>query len=144
MLVCDVMTPDPVTVEPEDDLQTAQNRMLEAGCRRLPVVDKSGRGCGIITDRDLRLAANSPLILRERWQDDLLMQNTSVDACMTPDPYTIAPTAPLDQAVELILAHRIGGLPVVDGGKLVGVISTTDLLHALRQMLRPGAILPES
>ena len=139
MYVRDVMTPDPVTVRPDDTLYTAAARMAARNCRRLPVLDGEGRLIGILTDRDLRLAVNSPLILRERWQDEMLLQHTGVDACMTPDPITVAPDAPLEEAVALMLRHKISGLPVLEGGRLVGIVTVTDLLRALQSLLETRA-----
>ena len=135
MLVRDVMTPDPITVQPDDTLLTAQERMAECACRRLPVVDQDRRLVGIITDRDVRLALNSPLVLRERWQDDMLVTQTTVEICMTADPLTIAPDAPLELVVDALLKRKISGLPVVEGDRLVGIITVTDLLIALRDLL---------
>jgi acetoin utilization protein AcuB len=135
MRVRDVMTPDPVTVRTQTTLQDAQARMIAANCRRLPVVTEEGHICGIVTDRDLRLVVNSPLILRERWQDEMLMQHTTVDACMTPDPICIAPDAPLEDAINLLLANRISGLPVIEHDQVVGVISVTDLMRTLARLL---------
>jgi acetoin utilization protein AcuB len=136
MLVRDVMTPDPVTIHPWDTLLTARTLMEETHCRRLPVLDGSGHLCGIITDRDLRLALHSPLVLREWWEDNLLLTRTEVDACMTPDPVTIAADDPVEKAVDLLLAHTISGLPVLEGDRLVGIVTVTDLLRALRDLLR--------
>lgn len=136
MLVREVMTPNPTTVRPDDTLRTAQEYMFGCECRRLPVVDENGRLVGIITDRDVRLALNSPLILRERWQDDLLVNQTTVEVCMTPDPFTIGPDAPVEDAITLLLERKISGLPVLDGDELVGIITITDLLVALRDLLR--------
>lgn len=136
MLVRDVMTSDPITVQPDDTLRTAQERMAECGCRRLPVVDETHRLVGIITDRDVRLALNSPLVLRERWQDDMLVTQTTVEVCMTPEPITIAPDAPVQDAADILLQRRISGLPVVEGDRLVGIITVTDLLGALRDLLK--------
>ncbi len=136
MLVREVMTPDPLTVQPDDTLRTAQERMSECACRRLPVVDENGRLVGIITDRDVRLALNSPLVLRERWQDDMLINQTTVEVCMTPDPVVVAPDSPLQDAADMLLQRKISGLPVVDDDRLVGIITVTDLLGALRDLLR--------
>jgi acetoin utilization protein AcuB len=136
MKVRDVMTLELVTIGPQDTLKTAQERMQAANCRQLPVVDEDGTLCGIITDRDLRLAVNSPLVMRERWQDEMLLAHTQVDACMTPDPITAAPDLLLEEAVQLLLKHKISGLPVVDGRRLVGILTVTDLLRVLRDTLR--------
>lgn len=135
MLVREVMSPDPITIRPDDTLRTAQELMAGCGCRRLPVIDESQRLVGIITDRDVRLALNSPLIMRERWQDDMLVTQTTVEVCMTPEPVTIEPDAPLIEAVDLLLKRNISGLPVIENNRLVGIITITDMLHALRNVL---------
>lgn len=135
MNIREVMTPNPVTVGPQDSLRAAADRMARASCRRLPVVDERGDLVGIITDRDVRLAMNSPLVMRERWQDDMLLEHTQVDACMTPDPYCIGPDAPVQDAIAVMLDRCISGLPVVGEGALVGIVTTTDLLRALVRLL---------
>ncbi len=135
MLVRDVMTPDPVTIGANDTLYAAAEHMHRHNCRRLPVLDEQSRLIGILTDRDLRLAANSPLILRERWQDEMLLQHTTVDACMTPNPITTPPDAPLEAAIGLMLRHKISGLPVVAAERLIGIVTVTDLLRALQTLL---------
>jgi acetoin utilization protein AcuB len=132
------MTPDPDTVQPGDTLRTVQARMAARECRCLPVVDPAGQVCGIITDRDVRLALNSPLVLRERWQDDMLLDHTLVEACMTLDPVTIAPDAPVSEAIDLLLKHKISGLPVLEGDRLAGIVTVTDLLRALARLLETG------
>lgn len=136
MYVREVMTVGPMTVCPDDSLRVATARMEATGCRRLPVVNESGSVCGIITDRDLRLAANSPLILRERWQDDMLLDQSTVSAVMTPDPLCVPPDLPVEQAIDLLLTRKISGLPVVERGQLVGIVTVTDLLRAFADILR--------
>lgn len=139
MLVRDVMTRSPVTVRADESLHTAQQRMADANCRRLPVMDDAGKVCGILTDRDVRLALHSSLVMRERWQDDMLLGHTEVSACMTPDPVCITPDAPLTDAITIMLTRSFSGLPVVDsGGRLVGVITVTDMLRTLAALLAAG------
>ena len=71
-----IMTRDVVCVAPNDPIRTAIDRMRERGCRRLPVVE-IGKLVGIVTDRDLRRATNSPFVLHERWYDEFLLRTTS-------------------------------------------------------------------
>lgn len=138
MQVKDVMTTDPITVLPSDTLQTALTRMGK-NFRRLPVVNHEGQLVGIITDRDLRLAMNSPYVLRERWQDDFLLNEFLVENCMTANPASIQPDADLTDAIEMHLKGRFSGLPVVDSSnKVVGVLTVTDLLNALLKLLKPS------
>src|SRR5512146_1494806 len=134
MRVAEIMTPDPVTITQRNAIRTAINLMREGGFRRLPVVDR-GRLVGIITDRDLRRAANSPYVVREKWYDNFVLDHIEVGACMTPDPLTIAPDVPVAEAARLIRERKIGGLPVVQDGQLVGIVTETDLLDCLIALL---------
>jgi acetoin utilization protein AcuB len=153
--VADVMTPDPVTVVPDDSLRLARDRMAEGNFRRLPVV-QSGRLVGIVTDRDLRRVTNSPFVLRERWYDDLILDQVKVWGAMTANPVTVEANAPLVVAAQLMRDHKIGGLPVVTGeyprstqqvqgvDRLVGIITETDLLDYLIELLEGKAEHHES
>ncbi len=133
-LVADIMTPNPVTVTPRNAIRTAINLMREGGYRRLPVVDR-GRLVGIITDRDLRRAANSPFVVREQWYDNFILDHIEVGSCMTPNPLTVAPSDSIVDAARLLRNHKIGGLPVMAEGQLVGIITETNLLDFLIEIL---------
>jgi acetoin utilization protein AcuB len=137
-LVADIMTRNPVTVTPRNAIRTAINSMREGGYRRLPVVDR-GRLVGIITDRDLRRAANSPFVVREQWYDNFILDHIEVGSCMTPNPMTIEPNASIAEAARIMRNHKIGGLPVVAEGQLVGIVTETDLLDFLIEMLAAEA-----
>jgi acetoin utilization protein AcuB len=134
MLVREIMTKDPVTTSPKDTLRTAIQKMASIGCRRLPVL-AGGRLVGIVANLDIREALNSPIVLRERWQDEELMDHAIVEACMTPNPLTVAPDTPVIEAARLMRDRKIGGLPVMDGNELVGIVTETDLLDALIKLL---------
>lgn len=136
MRVSDIMTRDPVKVRLDDTLRTAVKLMQHYTCRRLPVVDHNGALVGIITDRDTRLALHSPFVLHERWQEEALLDRVTVRACMTPAPITIEPTADIEEAISLMLEHRIGGLPVLRGESVVGIVTSTDVMAAFVHYLR--------
>jgi len=138
MNVRDVMTPDPVTISPNHSIGAALARMRRGGFRRLPVVE-DGELVGIITDRDLRLAMNSPFVMREGWYDSYLMEHIEVSSCMTPDPITVEADSDLLDAVRLMRKHKFGGVPVVAEGKLVGILTETDLLQYLERMLEASS-----
>jgi CBS domain-containing protein len=95
--------------------------------RALPVLE-NGRLVGIVTDRDLRkhegLAGKATDYLE--W--------TKVTVAMTPNPMTVSPEFFTLDAARLLLEHKIGGLPVVDNGKLVGIVTTSDLLRSILDM----------
>ena len=134
MRVRDVMTPDPITISPNHSIGTALARMRQGGFRRLPVVE-NGKLVGIITDRDLRLAMNSPYVMREGWYDSYLMEHLEVRSCMTPDPLTVDVDENLLDAVRLMRKHKFGGLPVLDADNLVGILTETDLFDYLERLL---------
>ena len=117
MLVGQKMTKKPVTVGPNDTLAAARAKMEAGKFRRIPVLD-GNKLVGILTDRDMRQHAG-------------LLEKIKVDAVMTPKVVTVASSTPIERATRLLLRYKIGGLPVVDDGKLVGIITSTDLLKAL-------------
>jgi acetoin utilization protein AcuB len=128
LIVGDLMTSDPETVRPDTTLRKVVERMKIGCCRQLPVIDHDGRLVGIITDRDVRLAMNSPIVLHGRWQDEELLDTAVAESCMTPDPVTVSSTTPAYRAAETLSAYKFGALPVVDDGRLVGIITVTDFL----------------
>jgi acetoin utilization protein AcuB len=128
MLVRHRMTANPVTVTPQDTLATAQEKMEAGRFRRLPVVQESTL-VGILTDRDVRRHVG-------------VLERTRVRAAMTESPLTISPLTTVEEAVQLMLKHQIGGLPVLDEGKLVGIITTSDVMHAFLEVT--GAATPGS
>jgi acetoin utilization protein AcuB len=133
-LVEQIMTRDPAIVAPNDPIRVAIEQMQAHGCRRLPVVENA-KLVGIVTDRDLRRATNSPFVLRERWYDEFLLDQITVRACMSINPITVTPRTPIIEAAKLMRSRKIGGLPVVDGDYLVGIVTETDLLNYLIRLL---------
>jgi acetoin utilization protein AcuB len=128
MLVRHRMTQHPTTVSPQDTLATAQEKMTAGHFRRLPVVH-DGTLVGILTDRDIRRHVGGE-------------ERTRVRAAMTETPLTISPATTVEDAVQLMLKHQINGLPVVENGKVVGMITTSDVLRAFLDMT--GAAAPDS
>jgi CBS domain-containing protein len=149
MKVKDVMTRDPITIDPGAALGTAIEVMRAKKVRHLPVVDDDGQLVGIVTDRDLRQAAFAPVLaehlslaaqrrLRGIAQD---LENLTVRDAMTWVVVTTHPEATLAHAAILMSEQRVGSLPVVKNGKLLGIVSERDLLRALRSEY-PG--IPET
>jgi acetoin utilization protein AcuB len=129
-----VMTCNPQTASPDEPLRAALNRMREHKCRRLPVV-QAHKLVGIISDRDLRRATNSPFVMQERWYNERLLDQIPVRAAMTANPVTITPQTPLVEAARTMRDRKFGGLPVVQDGRLVGIVTDTDLLNYLIRLL---------
>jgi len=113
------MTRDPQTIGPKESLEAAQAKMSRGRFRRLPVVDDSGALVGILSESDLR-------------QHVGYLGTTHVNAAMSEKVLTIGPDQPIEAAAALLLQQKIGGLPVVgDDGKLLGIVTVTDLLQGL-------------
>ena len=127
LTVNDLMTVDPQTITPDTPLRSILELMKTEGCRHLPVIANE-KLIGIVTDRDIRLVMNSPVVLHGRWQDRELLNNVSAESCMTPNPITVTPQTPVYQAAEMLSIYKFGALPVVADGSLVGIVTTTDFL----------------
>lgn len=128
LTVNELMTAIPNSVTPRSTLRQIVEVMKIQNCRQLPVLD-NGKLVGIVTDRDVRLVMNSPLVLHGRWQDDQILDNVTAENCMTPDPMTVTPDTPAYHAANLLSIYKFGALPVVDNGTLVGIITVTDFLN---------------
>ena len=132
--VAEIMTENPVTVQPSQSIDTAITLMRQGNFRRLPVVE-NGRLVGIVTERDMRRATNSPILLHEKWYDNFLLEHIEVGACMPPNPVPLSPAAVVLEAVVTMPSRKVGGIPVVRGDVLVGIITETDLLDHLIELL---------
>ena len=130
MKVKDLMSTQVVTIEPQEAIKDAIDKMNAGRFRRIPVIDR-GKLTGIITDRDIRQALNSPVIFHERVYDEYLLKEIKVETCMTADPITISPCAEIIDAARHMEMRKIGGLPVVENESLVGIITVSDLMGFL-------------
>ena len=141
MLVREWMTTVLVTVRPDAPVAEAQHLMRHRRIRHLPVVE-GGRLAGIITDRDVRTTLPSPATSLAAGEIRYLLDRLLVERVMTRSVITIGPDASIAEAVGLVLAHRIGALPVTENDRLVGIITETDLLRAFATMFAAGAPTP--
>jgi CBS domain-containing protein len=138
-LVQDCMTRDPITITSDTPVPEAHELMTKNAIRHLPVVD-DGKLVGIVTLGDLRGAEPSDAAPLDDFELAYLLERTSVKRYMTPDPITITPTTTIARAAQIMLTRKIGGLPVVESGKLVGIITDSDVFQLLAGY---GAKLPE-
>lgn len=138
-LVRDWMTADPVTITPATSVASARDLLERRRLRHLPVVD-GGRLCGIISDRDVGLSARAVRrAVRAGDLAGLLDDDRPVQAIMTRRPHTVPVHAPLMSAVRVMVSRRVHALPVIEGQRLVGIVTTVDcLLAGLQHDLRRG------
>jgi CBS domain-containing membrane protein len=133
--VADLMTRAVYTVTPTQSLPLAESLMRRLRVRHLPVVASDGRLVGIVSERDLlsaKISALAPLSDEERSTIQLAVP---VSRVMEPNVWTIAPGALAVSAARIMREHRFGCLPVVERGRLVGVLSETDLLSLVTDAL---------
>jgi CBS domain-containing membrane protein len=128
MKVRELMSTDVLTIGRNDQLTIADDIMKMKRLRHLPVVEE-GRLVGIVTQRDLFHAAlSTALNFGEKAQKEFL-KTVVVKEVMTDEVLTIDPGADVKEAARLMIEHKIGCLPVLENGKLVGLVTETDLLR---------------
>ena len=136
MLVREWMTAPAIGVSPTMEAASALERMTGLNFRRLPVHLDDGTLVGIVTRGDLEAKLGWD---RMAWR----RLDRRVQDAMTPNPFTVSPDDKLEGAVELMLHHRIGGIPVVQNGKVVGIVTESDVfrafLHAIAQVPETSA-----
>lgn len=130
-IVKDVMTENPLTTGPDTPLRQAVTLMRDRKIRHLPVVEDGGRLVGILTDRDIRHAALVPALAEHLPWELRRLKALRVRDVMTWTVVTTEPGATIVQAGVRMFQRRIGSLPVVENGRLVGILTETDVLGAL-------------
>ncbi|QJT08197.1 CBS domain-containing protein [Oceanidesulfovibrio marinus] len=150
----DIMTTDVVSVEPSSDTAEAVRLMLDNHYNGLPVIDSEGRLEGIICQSDLvakqkqvrlpsfftildsMIPLSDPSSLERELQK---VASSTVDGVMTRKVVTVTPDTPLDQVANLMVDKKLHTIPVVDAGKLVGVIGKEDVLRTLMDRIDPAS-----
>lgn len=150
----DVMTQHVISVGPNDTLARAIRTMLQNDISGLPVLDEAGNLVGMLTEGDLLHRAETGTERRRpRWLEFLLgpgkladeyvhTHGRKVSEVMTADPITVTEETPLEEVVTLMEKKRIKRVPVIRSGKVVGIVSRANLLHALARL--SGEAMPVS
>jgi CBS domain-containing membrane protein len=135
--VLDLMTERVFALGPNDDLEALYDLMDEKHVRHVPVVDREGDLVGLVTQRDLWRSALGP-------QDNLplsmqhdLMRRRKIRELMAIEVDTVEPDESLAAAAELLIENKIGCLPVVEGGRLVGILTESDFVRHFLRTLPP-------
>ncbi len=134
MLVRDRMTANPITVTPHTPVFESLKIMRDKNIRRLPVL-KDGKLVGIVTELDLLKVSPSPATSLSVYELNYLLAKTTIKEAMSSKLVTVTGDTPIEEAAILMREHKIGGLPVVDEGKLVGIITETDVFDAFVDLL---------
>ncbi len=133
------MNRDVVTVSPDDSFRTAMHLIRQKGIRHLPVVEGK-RLVGIVTDRDLRQASPSGATSLSIHELHYILEKLTVREIMSKHVITVRPDQNVEDAALLLLGHKIGGLPVVQNGELIGILTETDILQAFLQLRGKGPL----
>ncbi|HKZ69022.1 MAG TPA: CBS domain-containing protein [Anaerolineales bacterium] len=132
-LVKDWMTPDPVCATTHTSLPDALQMMQERRIRRLPVVDHD-KLMGIVTRGDLRGAQPSEATSLSIYEVNYLLGRLTLDRIMSKNIVTVTPGTTIGDAARLMLKHKIAGLPVVEGGRIVGILTESDVFRMVVTM----------
>ena len=132
--VRDYMVSQVETLSPDDSLETAVMLERRFRIRHIPIVE-SGELVGMVTDHDLKRALPSPVTGSDQQTFERVVQTTRLRQIMTRSPTTISPAAPLRDAVQILCEKKFGALPVVEQGRLVGIITGVDMLRAFLAVL---------
>jgi acetoin utilization protein AcuB len=144
LLVKERMSSPVITIHPEVPIHDALKLMHKEKIRRLPVVDKKGRLIGIVSERDLLHASPSSATSLSVWEVNYLISKLMVEKVMTKQVITISEDTPLEEAARIMADNKVGGLPIIRDGRLVGIITETDLFKIFLEMLgarEPGVRL---
>jgi acetoin utilization protein AcuB len=134
MKVVDVMTKDALTLTPNETIGQADELMNTNKIRQLPVVQGKDL-VGIVTDRDIRSFLSGSLLEGVEAREEAL--NTKVREIMTTEPMTVSSDDDLQEAIELMIDEKIGGIPVVDEAEgLVGIVTYVDVLRCFLNRLQ--------
>jgi CBS domain-containing protein len=125
----EVMSQPVVTALPSLAVAAAARRMADGHVKRLPVIDAMGHLVGIVTRSDIEGAVSFRHTEAGWHEGRFALAGTTVTEVMTRDPLTVSPDTSMHETATLLLSHHLSGLPVVEAGKLVGIITETDVFR---------------
>ncbi len=134
MLVGERMAHPVITVSPDLPILEALDLMRREHIRRTPVVHE-GKLVGIVAEKDILHAAPSSATSLSVWELHYLMSKVTVKDVMTKDVLTVDESTPIEEAARLMADSKVGGLPVLRAGKMVGIITETDIFKIFLEML---------
>jgi len=134
MLVRERMSTHPATIPASTPIVDALRVMRQQEVRRLPVLDEQGNMMGIVTEKDLINASPSPATSLNVYEMHYLLSHLLVTELMTREVITVTPDTPLEEAARIMADHKIGGLPVMEAGRLVGIITETDIFEVFLEL----------
>jgi len=138
MTIRELMTGGLITVRPETSVRQARDLLAKEKIRHLLVTGPGGVLAGIVTDRDIRLNLPSRATSLSAQEITHLLSKLTVGEIMTRSVVTIGPDRPAREGAQLMLDHKIGALPVLDDGHLIGIVTETDIVRAFVRTTAPA------
>jgi CBS domain-containing membrane protein len=132
-VVREIMTGSPVTLKPEDTLDLANNVISLGRIRHIPVVE-DGRLIGLLSERDLMGAATTEIFGLKQKRKSALLKTVLIKDVMKKRVISVKPDTPIKDAAHLMADKKIGCVPVVESGTLVGLLTTTDILRYVERL----------
>lgn len=134
MLVKERMSKPVITVNPNLPINEALNLMKDEQIRRLPVIDK-GKLVGIVSDKDLLNASPSIATSLSVWEMNYLLSKITIKDVMSKNVFSVEENTPIEIAARTMADNKIGGMPVLRDGKVVGIITETDLFKIFLELM---------
>lgn len=134
MFVGDRMSRPVISVSPEMPINDALAMFKKEHIRRAPVI-KDGKLAGIVSERDLLNASPSSATTLSIWEMNYLISKVKVKNVMTRKAITVNRDTPIEEAARIMADKKIGGMPVVDGERVVGMITETDLFKVFLELM---------
>ena len=134
MFVGERMSRPVISVTPDTPINDALAMFRKEHIRRAPVM-KDGKLVGIVSERDLLNASPSPVTTLSIWEMNYLISKVTIKNVMTKKVITVEQDTPIEEAARIMADKKIGGVPVVSGGKVVGIITETDLFKILLELM---------
>ena len=135
MLVGERMSKPVISITPETTINVAFDLLRKNNIRRLPVLSKDGNLIGIVTELDLINASPSLATTLSKWEMNYLLEKITIEKVMSRDVITVDPSTPIEQAAKVMVDNKISGMPVMENGKIIGMITETDLFKVFLELM---------
>ena len=131
--VREVMSREVHTVKRNDELAIADALMKQGRVRHLPVIDEDGEVCAVVSQRDLFRGALLRALGFGSRAEELMLKQVAVKEAMSAEIHTTTPDTPIAEAARLMIERKIGCLPVIENGKLIGIVTETDCVRLVAE-----------
>lgn len=135
MLITLRMTKNPIVASPEMKIHQASNIMKQHKIHRLPVLDSNKKLVGVLSEKDIMLAAPSSATTLSAYEINYLLDKLTVEKIMSKNPVTVQVNTSIEEAAHIMVDHDFSCLPIMDGDTLVGIVTKKDIFKMLLEMM---------